>query len=950
MNLEKKLGLIEQSPIEIAYSNPIAENLKKVPKNEHTIELLLHICKHDGLALQHASKRLVTNELCEISVKQNGLSLKYIPEKIIKTSKKNWLMRLYMTAVFQNGNALEFVPEEFLKNNKNLLEKAICFIVEGNENEEQTSDITKYPIAFVPNDMLSEELLYKAVKYNPLCLRDIDCEKITRQMVCIAVANNGLSLKYVPQKLITKKIVDLAIADNVRSIRYVPKKYINEELCEYCFQCDRSVLPYIEEKYVTESMCLQVIKEKIFSVSELRDIKISFNDLPEKMRNNFKIINAILDSEENAVVSLTLWNERIINNKLRVSTVPVDKRNKEIKPLQKKTIKYLNKKLKSSGIEENDSNGVGLLFEKYIDFVDYVKKAKCQVDNIPSDYSVVPHNEEIVLHNYLDDVEGEKIYYISDIHIEHQLFEEIIELLLSSISSKEKYNKMLFLIDQKIDEMIYGADVNSILLIGGDVADNIGLSKMFFDRLWSKWNGKVICILGNHELWDGTHLSEWIDPYFHSRSIEEIVKKKKKTINKNIPWLIKERVLIENELYVIYKNEKSRTVCEKDIMNTPDDELSDFLEKCSLIVLGGLGYSGLNPKYNANAGLYRRAITSMEEDIKRTETFRKVYEKIKRCAYNKKIVVLTHTPVYDWINGACNPNWIYVNGHTHCNAIMKTESIVLSDNQMGYKPRRWKLNAFTIGNMWYDPFEKYNDGIYEIDSEKYKEFNIGRGIYISGCNHKGKLYLLKASGNYMFVLESPTSLCLMNGGSRKKLEKKDIQYYYNNMVPYVKKIESRIKPYQEMLKRISEEVKKIGGLGNIHGCIVDISFFSHLYLNPLDGKITPYWAIDTLSRLVFGDVQKLIKEKEPCLLKCFKAIYKNGDIPIIGNSVDEKNDCFESIIIPQWMFGTEMYCPSRMMRSVQYIWEQNVIRIWNDAVLNDRSLTEKPKMINSEKN
>ena len=170
------------------------------------------------------------------------------------------------------------------------------------------------------------------------------------------------------------------------------------------------------------------------------------------------------------------------------------------------------------------------------------------------------------------------------------------------------------------------------------------------------------------------------------------------------------------------------------------------------------------------------------------------------------------------------------------------------------------------------------------------------------------------------------------------------------MVPYVKKIESRIKPYQEMLKRISEEVKKIGGLGNIHGCIVDISFFSHLYLNPLDGKITPYWAIDTLSRLVFGDVQKLIKEKEPCLLKCFKAIYKNGDIPIIGNSVDEKNDCFESIIIPQWMFGTEMYCPSRMMRSVQYIWEQNVIRIWNDAVLNDRSLTEKPKMINSEKN
>jgi len=41
----------------------------------------------------------------------------------------------------------------------------------------------------------------------------------------------------------------------------------------------------------------------------------------------------------------------------------------------------------------------------------------------------------------------------------------------------------------------------------------------------------------------------------------------------------------------------------------------------------------------------------------------------------------------------------------------------------------------------------------------------------------------------------------------------------------------------------------------------------------------------------------------------------------------------EGAIIPDWIYGTEMYNPSRIMRAVQYVWKQNVIRIWNDEVL-----------------
>ena len=41
----------------------------------------------------------------------------------------------------------------------------------------------------------------------------------------------------------------------------------------------------------------------------------------------------------------------------------------------------------------------------------------------------------------------------------------------------------------------------------------------------------------------------------------------------------------------------------------------------------------------------------------------------------------------------------------------------------------------------------------------------------------------------------------------------------------------------------------------------------------------------------------------------------------------------EIAIVPRWVLGTEMYAPSRIMKSVQYIWSQNVIRVWNEDVL-----------------
>lgn len=68
--------------------------------------------------------------------------------------------------------------------------------------------------------------------------------------------------------------------------------------------------------------------------------------------------------------------------------------------------------------------------------------------------------------------------------------------------------------------------------------------------------------------------------------------------------------------------------------------------------------------------------------------FKKVYDKINRCAGDMQVIVITHTPIYDWANDPVNPNWVYINGHTHQNSLIRKQdgTTILSDNQVGYKP------------------------------------------------------------------------------------------------------------------------------------------------------------------------------------------------------------------------------------------------------------------------
>lgn len=704
-----------------------------------------------------------------------------------------------------------------------------------------------------------------------------------------------------------------------------------------------AVLAYLPIKYITKEMCLKAIKQKRFSVSEpseetmielfgSSDIGlVLFDDIPEKLRNDGDVLQSIVEMDKYGSLPLIKWNEQVIESKEEGLELRTDKRNSEIKPLRKRTVDYLQTKTIEEPVEENE---VALKLNKHS--FDCIHNSELQLQkDIPESYSIIPHcKNALVSHDFSEEVNACNVYYVSDIHIEHQLSKIAKEIKNKPQDIQEQC--ILEAIRHKVNEMISDiSDEDSVLLIGGDVADSPSLSAAFYAELFKQWDGgTIISVLGNHELWDGTNPTDWANPNFVSRPIDVIVEDYRRIIM--CSSFYERSVLLENALYIQYKDRFPEVVIpEEEIINASDDDLKDLLSKCTFIVLGGIGYSGLNPIYNSSLGLYRRAIEFVEEDIYRTEKFKRVYDKVKRCAENRKVIVLTHTPTYDWTSDRCNPNWIYVNGHTHQNALTMSEdgTTVLSDNQIGYKPQKWKLNSFTIDSQWYDPFETYEDGIYEITSDEYREFNRGRGIMCNGCSYAGKLHMLKRDKMYMFILESTRSLCLMVGGQRKRLVNSDIHYYYDNLQRYSEGIRKIIAPYQKVMRQLAEEVKKIGGSGHIHGCIVDIGFFSHIYVNPFDGKITPYWALDILSRKPYTNVQKLLEKEEPDLLAKFLIELEKKSIPLIGKQASNKESKSELAVIPKWVFGTEMYEPSRIMKAIQFVWEQNVIRIWNDDVL-----------------
>ncbi len=305
---------------------------------------------------------------------------------------------------------------------------------------------------------------------------------------------------------------------------------------------------------------------------------------------------------------------------------------------------------------------------------------------------------------------------------------------------------------------------------------------------------------------------------------------------------------------------------------------NNSVEKERYILYGGTGFAKYNEQWNANNLLCCAGFTRSDE-IRETGIFESGYIKALNTAKNngKCFICVSHYPVSACLNNIFDKETIYFTGHNHMNEFVKCENKVLyADNQIGYKSNNIIFRIATTGYE-YNPYYSLSDGLYKTTIEDYLQFyryigeNIGKGavLYQRCKDGKASLYVIKRNGFYSFFIVTlhgnSKGISIVNGGTTKRITgSTDIHWICENFDVVLLKYIIMLMPLRQEQEQLSKELKELGFSGRIHGCIVDIDFYNHIMVNPIDGSLTFYYSsvfglwheFDT-----FDDVIMMIAEK-----------------------------------------------------------------------------------------
>ena len=500
------------------------------------------------------------------------------------------------------------------------------------------------------------------------------------------------------------------------------------------------------------------------------------------------------------------------------------------------------------------------------------------------------------------------VYYMTDVHLD----EKIDRMLSEDPNCTPETCIHDIVCDTCKSTLAFLWDVHRpVILIGGDVSHDAHIVETFYKELRERRPYvPVISVLGNHELWDQ-----------YTWALEE------SRVNSAIRYYSSKMgdlgaFLLERSLIVYHQAKEFRIMDEKRILEATTEEIRAFTLDSMITIFGGLGYSALNPKYNATSGMYKGAVDP-DEEKNLSERMARLYHKIREAIPDRTVVIFTHTPLNDWTDEDYQPGWIYVHGHDHHNQRNMDDGYrEYADGQAGYEGTP-QFKIFDLEWMR-DIFIDRPDGIYTITADEYRAFYFLKGMKMQS-KMTDDIIMLKRGGFYCFLVDDIRhGLRFLDGGMRRKANH-DVQYYYDNMTRYAELACRVLSEYNGRLKTIASEVKAIGGSGRIHGCIVDIDFLNHLYVNPLDGQVTPYFARDIVDKTVYPSVSGLLQERCPEMYPRYLSLTDGGSCNQLMR--------MESDDGPIKYYGTEIYRVSKKIYKFQRMEEYMVIRVWDDSIL-----------------
>lgn len=449
------------------------------------------------------------------------------------------------------------------------------------------------------------------------------------------------------------------------------------------------------------------------------------------------------------------------------------------------------------------------------------------------------------------------VCYISDMHLTHKLHK-------LGCRSEPDIKAALRQIAKTLCESCADVRVRHmhLLVFVGDTCDNFQIFCWFLDALVElTGHMKPVFIPGNHEVFG-------LEPH----GTREVVKIYREAVESHdFYFLYNDLLCVNDEIFDTIPgmmDQKQVTILhESELQRMSVAELRAATSRSRLLLLGATGFSH---GHTASGFQY------IGLDRGESYVFDAIYEKCVHALYDRPVIVATHTPFCEWHelpdhgtvplgfpgNKYLQQGFIYVSGHTHQNYRDDDGAIrVYADNQSGYDSLQMKAKWFYVGDD-VDIFSDYGDGIYQISRAEYLDFCHGKNFQVQ-FNRDIPIYMLKKNGCYAFFIRQ-SHWCILNGGTPHKIKSAyDIQQLYDRMDDVINTIKAPFHKFMNYLKSVSNTIKSFGGVGYIHGCIIDIDYYNHIFINPFDGGIMPYFALDIREKIVYQSVPALLENQCP---------------------------------------------------------------------------------------
>ncbi|MCI6017881.1 MAG: hypothetical protein MRZ59_03400 [Clostridiales bacterium] len=286
--------------------------------------------------------------------------------------------------------------------------------------------------------------------------------------------------------------------------------------------------------------------------------------------------------------------------------------------------------------------------------------------------------------------------------------------------------------------------------------------------------------------------------------------------------------------------------------------------------------------------------------------------------------------------------------------------------------------------------DAYGDGIFDITIEDYwtylsttfddYKYSL-RPIFKNTVSVK----LIKNNGYYMFVSVSHKGKYNLLYGAGLRSLKYSLEYYYDNIEKYATSIILHFSKYWDALREVSKQIQALKPTksylksqyaeylnymkdrgytkkdclnfngwyeqnghqfklsGKIHGCIVDIDWSNHIYVNPYDGTVVPYNALSKYDKNVYKNTRSLLSAQRPEMLPSFDILIEQIQSDSTALLVQNKN-MVNTLLVPQddiistefvKVYEYDMYGISNKIKPLQNIYDMSLIQVWYDEILNE---------------